>query len=245
MRWERGSTTSSPVRCGRGFLSALLACWMGFRLRYSSAHSTACVRRQTCCRLDALLCPSLACPCAVSEILNSLIKVYKQIFRVNTLTDGVLFSKYPQTALVLDEVLKEASLCGGGTGVGGDQTRSHSTRPRELSCIPRSPHVLPRAAAAGHRATPGQQLGGPSYGMQGAGGSVALGFCPCPGVHPASGAAGPCDAMVPAPALLAAQIPLNTPASEASGDKVKSFKGMIASVAGVSPGQKASPKPKA
>ena len=44
---------------------------------------------------------------AVSEILNSLISIYKQLFRVNTLTDAVLFSKYPQTALALDEVLRE------------------------------------------------------------------------------------------------------------------------------------------
>lgn len=44
---------------------------------------------------------------AVSEILNALISIYKQLFRVNTLTDAVLFSKYPQTALALDEVLRE------------------------------------------------------------------------------------------------------------------------------------------
>ncbi|KAL6777815.1 COPZ2 [Auxenochlorella protothecoides x Auxenochlorella symbiontica] len=44
---------------------------------------------------------------ALSEILNALINIYKQLYRVSTLTDAVLFSKYPQTALALDEVLKE------------------------------------------------------------------------------------------------------------------------------------------
>lgn len=66
-----------------------------------------------------------------------------------------------------------------------------------------------------------------------------------PRIHAAPNCATSSAAEPPVPELLVVQIPLHTPASEASGDKVKSFKGMIASVAGVSPGQKASPKPKA
>lgn len=54
---------------------------------------------------DAILTPYISF--AVSEILNALINIYKQLYRVSTLTDAVLFSKYPQTALALDEVLKE------------------------------------------------------------------------------------------------------------------------------------------
>lgn len=62
-----------------------------------------------CMRVVHTSLQTLSHPHAVSEILNALINIYKQLFRVSTLTDAVLFSKYPQTALTLDEILKEAS----------------------------------------------------------------------------------------------------------------------------------------
>lgn len=92
-----------------GVPRAPLASWACFWPRCRACRG---MHRQTCCQ--GCQHDALAPHRAVSEILNSLIKVYKQIFRVNTLSDTVLFSKYPQTALVLDEVLKEASVWGGG-----------------------------------------------------------------------------------------------------------------------------------
>lgn len=46
---------------------------------------------------------------AVSEVLRLLISVYKDVFRVPSLSDTVFFQNYAQTMLVIDEVCKEAS----------------------------------------------------------------------------------------------------------------------------------------
>ncbi|KDD73144.1 hypothetical protein H632_c2487p0 [Helicosporidium sp. ATCC 50920] len=44
---------------------------------------------------------------ALSEILRAVITLLMDMFKVAVLSDGVIFSRYVQTALILDEVLKE------------------------------------------------------------------------------------------------------------------------------------------
>ena len=51
--------------------------------------------------------PTSPPPPAVSEVLRTLIAVYKEIFKAPTLTDVVLLQNYPQTILTIDEVCKE------------------------------------------------------------------------------------------------------------------------------------------
>ncbi len=43
----------------------------------------------------------------VSEVLRTLIEVYKEVFRAPTLTDALLLQHYAQTMLVVDEVCRE------------------------------------------------------------------------------------------------------------------------------------------
>ena len=43
----------------------------------------------------------------MSEVLRTLISVYKELHRVPALTDTVLLQSFPQTILVIDEVCKE------------------------------------------------------------------------------------------------------------------------------------------
>lgn len=43
----------------------------------------------------------------MSEVLRTLIEVYKEVFRVPALSDAVLLQHYPQTLLVVDEVCRE------------------------------------------------------------------------------------------------------------------------------------------
>jgi hypothetical protein len=45
----------------------------------------------------------------VAEVLRTLIGVYKEAFKVPTLSDAVMFDNYAQTIIVLDEVCKEVS----------------------------------------------------------------------------------------------------------------------------------------
>lgn len=46
---------------------------------------------------------------AVSEILKTIIGCYKEIFKVQALSDTALLQNFAQTALVIDEVCKEVS----------------------------------------------------------------------------------------------------------------------------------------
>lgn len=49
---------------------------------------------------------------ALSEILRAVITLLMDMFKVAVLSDGVIFSRYVQTALILDEVLKEVGVFG-------------------------------------------------------------------------------------------------------------------------------------
>lgn len=49
---------------------------------------------------------------ALADILRSIIGIYKDMFKVATLSDGVLFSRYAQAALIIDEVIKEVRVVG-------------------------------------------------------------------------------------------------------------------------------------
>lgn len=43
----------------------------------------------------------------VAEVLRTLIDIYKEVFKVPSLTDAILLQNYPTTILVIDEVLKQ------------------------------------------------------------------------------------------------------------------------------------------
>lgn len=45
----------------------------------------------------------------VSEVIRTLISVYKDLFKVPALSDAVMFQHFAQTVLVVDEVCKEVS----------------------------------------------------------------------------------------------------------------------------------------
>ena len=56
--------------------------------------------------LSSYSCSNLA----VSEVLRTLIDVYKEVFKAPILTDVIMLQNYPQTILTIDEVCKEVRL---------------------------------------------------------------------------------------------------------------------------------------